>query len=71
VQRLALTAFLVGSLGSGCLHRLDGWESNATGTPGDLPLSQVVSEALPNVVLLFTTRADGKTGFGSGPTGWC
>ncbi|MBS1153152.1 MAG: peptidase, partial [Myxococcaceae bacterium] len=54
------------ALASGCLHRLDGWEGNATGTPGDLPLSQVVTQTLPSVVLIFNTRPDGKTGFGAG-----
>ncbi len=63
-KRLVTTVVL--ALASGCLHRLDGWEGNAIGTPGDLPLSQVVTQALPSVVLLFNSRTDGKTVFGAG-----
>jgi hypothetical protein len=50
----------------GCLKRLDGWQANANGNPTDLPLTQVVTAALPSVVLLFNSRNDGKTIFGAG-----
>jgi hypothetical protein len=61
-----LAALVLTALLSGCLRRLDGWNGNAVGSPGDLPLSQVVTGALPSVVLLFNSRADGKTIFGAG-----
>jgi hypothetical protein len=51
---------------SACLHRLDGWSSTAVGTPGDRPLSEVVSEALPSVVLIVSSKGDGKTIYGAG-----
>ena len=66
-QPVVAAALMIALAGpSACLHRLDGWEGNAVGTPGDLPLSQVVTQALPSVVLLFNSREDGKTLFGAG-----
>ncbi|MBK7864009.1 MAG: trypsin-like peptidase domain-containing protein [Archangiaceae bacterium] len=57
---------LIALFSTGCLHRLDGWSSKAVGTPGDRPLTEVVSEALPSVVLIVSSKGDGKTTYGAG-----
>jgi len=58
--------FVVAVLMTGCFHRLDGWQASSVGTPGDLPLEQVVQQALPSVVLVVNHRDDGKVGYGAG-----
>src|SRR5262245_59233963 len=57
---------LIALLSTGCLQRLDGWSLRSVGSPSDRPLAQVVNEALPSVVLIVSSRGDGKTTYGAG-----
>jgi hypothetical protein len=56
----------VALVSSACLHRLDGWSSSALGTPGDRPLAEVVSTALPSVALIVSSDGEKKQIYGAG-----